>query len=331
MSRHSTILLLSLGTLFGAAPPGTGGEPPPPSQPRVATVVPDVTPKSHRGLPLVHEIHPRLLTGGAPTPAGFESLEKAGVRTIISVDAARPDVAMATERGIRYIHLPVGYDGIDQRTTRLLARAIREADGPVYLHCHHGRHRAPAAAAVGLRALGRIDASRGRRILEVIGTSRDYPGLHAAVAEAKAEPASVIDAVDPAELRSVAIVSDLAGGMADLDRIHDRLRLLAKHDWRTPPTHPDLDSVVEAGILTERFRSMAHLPMGSSPDGTTGASPPMTLTRSIELATTLETALKTRSPEEATAILGRISSECRACHRVHRNTTSRRPVGTDGG
>ena len=330
MSRLSPILLLSIGTLLGAAPWGSSSEPPS-SQPAVETVVPDVMPKSHRGLPLVHEIHPRLLTGGAPTPAGFESLEKAGVRTIISVDAARPDVALATERGMRYIHLPIGYDGIDRRTTRLLARAIREAEGAVYLHCHHGRHRAPAAAAVGLQALGRIDSSQGRRILEVIGTSRDYPGLHAAVAEAKAEPASVIDAVDPAELRSVAIVSDLAGGMADLDRIHDRLRLLAKHDWRTPPTHPDLDPVVEAGILTERFRSMAHLPMVSAADATTDAAPPMTLARSIELATTLEGAVKTRTPQEATAILGRISSECRACHRVHRNTTSRRSVPTGGG
>ncbi len=330
MSRLSPILVLSLGSLLGAAPWGSSSEPPP-SQPAVVTAVADITPKSHRGLPLVHEVHPRLLTGGAPTPAGFEALQEAGVRTIISVDAARPDVAMATARGIRYIHLPVGYDGIDRRTTHLLARAIREADGPVYLHCHHGRHRAPAAAAVALRALGRIDASRGRRILEVIGTSRDYPGLHAAVAEAKAEPTAVSDAVDPGELRPVAIVSDLAGGMADLDRIHDRLRLLAKHDWRTPPTHPDLDPIVEAGILTERFRSMAHLPMGSSPDGTAGDASPMTLARSIELATTLEAALKTRRPQEATAILGRISSECRACHRVHRNTSSRRPVGTDGG
>lgn len=330
MSRLSPILLLSIGTLLGVASWGSNAEPPS-SQTAAETVVPDVTPKSHRGLPLVHEIHPRLLTGGAPTPAGFESLEKAGVRTIISVDAARPDVAMATARGIRYIHLPVGYDGIDRRTTRLLARAIREAEGTVYLHCHHGRHRAPAAAAVGLQALGRIDSSQGRRILEVIGTSRDYPGLHAAVARAEAEPAAVIDAVDPGELRPVAIVSDLAGGMADLDRIHDRLRLLAKHDWRTPPTHPDLDPVVEAGILTERFRSMAHLPMASAADATTGDGSPMTLARSIDLATTLEGAVKMRRPQEATAILGRISSECRACHRVHRNTSSRRPVGTDGG
>ncbi len=327
MSHHSTILLLSLGTLLGAVSGSSGGEPP---QPVVATAVAGVTPKSHRGLPLVHEVHPRLLTGGAPTPAGFEALQEAGVRTIISVDAARPDVAMATERGMRYIHLPVGYDGIDRRTTHLLARAIREADGRVYLHCHHGRHRAPAAAAVGLRTLGRIDASRGRRILEVIGTSRDYPGLHAAVAEAEAEPAAVLDAVDPAELRSVAIVSDLAGGMADLDRIHDRLRLLAKHGWRTPPTHPDLDSVVEAGILTERFRSMAHLPMASSVEAKDDAAPPMDLARSIELATTLEGLVRMRRPQEATTTLGRISAECRACHRVHRNAPARPARDLDG-
>jgi len=36
-----------------------------------------------------------------------------------------------------------------------LARAVQaaEAQGPVYLHCHHGKHRAPTAAAVVCRAL----------------------------------------------------------------------------------------------------------------------------------------------------------------------------------
>ncbi|MCP4495754.1 MAG: hypothetical protein GY825_03130 [Phycisphaeraceae bacterium] len=76
---------------------------------------------------------------------------------------------------------------------------------------------------------------------------------------------------------------------------------------------------------------MAHLPMASSADATTDAATPMDLVRSIELATTLEAAVRMRRTQEATAILGRISSECRACHRVHRNTSSRRPVGTDGG
>ena len=109
------------------------------------------------------------------------------------------------------------------------------------------------------------------------------------------------------------------------------IALLAALVLSAAPTQAAGDPVVEAGILTERFRSMAHLPMASSADATTGDASPMTLVRSIDLATTLEGAVKMRRPQEATAILGRISSECRACHRVHRNTSSRRPVGTDGG
>ncbi|MDG2020621.1 MAG: hypothetical protein P8J59_01585 [Phycisphaerales bacterium] len=270
-------------------------------------------------LRLVHQVGPVFFTGGSPRgDADFESLRAAGIQTVISVDGAKPEVEPARLRGIRYVHLPIGYDGVESSVAVRLARAIRDLPGPIYLHCHHGRHRAPAAAAVGLASLGRLEPSRGIRMLEIVGTSRDYPGLYSAVGGSAPLSKTAIDAIPLGDLPSVATVSDVATGMADVDRIHDRLRLLAANDWVTPARHADLVPAVEAGILTERFRGMSHLAPNTGSAGTP-AGPPPDFRRAIDLASSLEMAVGEGRVSEADAILGAISSECRACHRLHRN------------
>src|SRR5688572_4221378 len=60
-----------------------------------------------------HEIAPGVLTGSGPRGgASFKELAAQGVRTVISVDGAKPDVVAAREHGLRYVHLPIGYDGV---------------------------------------------------------------------------------------------------------------------------------------------------------------------------------------------------------------------------
>jgi hypothetical protein len=55
-----------------------------------------------------------LYSGGQPEgEAGFSDLKRLGIATIISVDGARPDVDRARSIGMRYVHLPFGYDGDD--------------------------------------------------------------------------------------------------------------------------------------------------------------------------------------------------------------------------
>ena len=279
----------------------------------------EVQPVQLGDLRLVHQVGPAFFTGGSPRgDADFESLRAAGIRTVISVDGAKPEVERARVRGIRYVHLPIGYDGVDSSVAVRLARAIRDLPGPIYLHCHHGRHRAPAAAAVGLASLGRLEPSRGVRMLEIVGTSRDYPGLYAAVGGSAPLSKTAIDAIPLGDLPSVATVSDLATGMADVDRIHDRLRLLAANGWVAPADHADLVPAVEAGILTERFRGMSHLsPVTGSVEKSTGS--PLDFRRTIDLAMSLEAAVGVGRTADADAILGSISSDCRACHRRHRN------------
>jgi protein tyrosine/serine phosphatase len=59
-----------------------------------------------------------------------------------------------------------------------LAKAVRELEGPIYIHCHHGKHRSPAAASVACVAAGLVPKSQGVAILELAGTSPNYRGLY---------------------------------------------------------------------------------------------------------------------------------------------------------
>ena len=87
---------------------------------------------------------------------------------------------MPESYGLRYVHLPHGYDGIDQRRARELAKAVRDLPGPIYIHCHHGKHRSPAAAAVACVGAGLLKPDRSLCVLNTAGTSTNYRGLYQA-------------------------------------------------------------------------------------------------------------------------------------------------------
>jgi len=99
-------------------------------------------------LPNAVHVHAKVISGGQPDgEAAFQELHRLGVKTVISVDGAAPDLELAKKYGLRYVHLPHGYDGIPEPRVQELAKAVRDLEGPIYIHCHHGKHRSPAAAA----------------------------------------------------------------------------------------------------------------------------------------------------------------------------------------
>ena len=53
-----------------------------------------------------------------------------GVKTVISVDGAKPDVDLAKKHGMRYVHLPHGYDGVPDDRAKELAKAVRRPGRP---------------------------------------------------------------------------------------------------------------------------------------------------------------------------------------------------------
>lgn len=207
------------------------------------------------GLHNVFQVSAQVYSGSEPQGReAFESLVTLGVKTIVSVDGARPQVELARERGLRYVHIPIGYDGLPERARLALVRVMRESDGPVYIHCHHGKHRGPAAAAVACRSAGQLDAAAAEGLLGLAGTSRDYQGLYRDVLQ------SVPPGTDQPlpELVEVAPVELLVSGMADLGRQFDDLKLCREAGWKTPAEHPDLVPRRVARLVQEGLHELGR-------------------------------------------------------------------------
>lgn len=206
----------------------------------------------HNVLPIVKGI----INGSRPEgDAGFDSLVEMGVKTVISVDGARPDAARADARGMRYVHIPIGYDGIDEETQLLLARALRDLPRPIYIHCHHGKHRGPTAAAVGLTLLGEINAEQAVDFMTRAKTSSSYEGLYACAAGAAAVHPRAIQMIEP-EFTEYAAVSGLTASMAAIDDAWENLKVVRDAGWRVPRDHPDLVPAAEAGRLADLLSNL---------------------------------------------------------------------------
>ncbi|MCU0962892.1 MAG: hypothetical protein MUF48_22580 [Pirellulaceae bacterium] len=269
------------------------------------------SPSETEGLHNVMEVSHGIYSGSEPLgEEGFASLQQLGFNTIISVDGARPDVERARTYGLRYIHIPVGYDGISHESGQLLARATKEADGPIYIHCHHGKHRGPAAAAVACIAAGRMTAREALGILERAGTSKDYAGLWRDVAN-YAPPAA--DAELP-ELVEVAQVDSLAAAMAQLDRSWDHLKRCREANWSAPVEHPDLVPSQEALLIEEALRE-AGRNLGSE----CGEQFRQWLTAAQEAARQLRVRLNTADRAGATEQFLRLEQSCPQCHHTYRD------------
>jgi protein tyrosine phosphatase (PTP) superfamily phosphohydrolase (DUF442 family) len=253
----------------------------------------------------------RIYAGGEPHGGeAFANLAKLGVKTIVSVDGAKPDVEAAKQHGLQYVHIPIGYDGVPEDAGQSLARLVREADGPFYVHCHHGKHRGPAAAAVACIASESADGKQALRILERAGTSRDYPGLWRDVENYTPPPA---DAALPV-LVETAEIGSFAAAMAQIDRSYDNLKLCRDAGWKTPDDHPDLAPGQEALLLQEGLHEAARN-LADAYD----AQFKTWLAEAEEHAKAVQAALKSQSADNATTQFSALEQSCKQCHQKHRD------------
>ncbi len=181
-----------------------------------------------RHLPNAWRITPKVISGGLPEDdAAFAELAALGVKTVISVDGMTPDVATAKKHGLRYVHLPHGYDQVPVERGHELARAVKDLPGPIYIHCHHGKHRSPSAAVVACIEAGELPAEAGEAILRSAGTNPNYRGLYDSVRKARPLPAGELSRLK-VEFREVSPIPPLAAAMVELERAFDRTVKLEK-------------------------------------------------------------------------------------------------------
>lgn len=270
-----------------------------------------------RHLPNPVRVHPQVISGGLPEgDAAFSELRDLGIRTVISVDGAKPDVKTAEKYGLRYVHLPHGYSGIPEELSPLLAKAVRDLPGPVYVHCHHGKHRSPAAAAVACVGAGLIDSDTARRVLTVAGTGENYKGLFQSVEAAERVDDAELDAL-VAEFPATARLPAMAEAMVQIEHLLDHLKSIEKANWKTPADQPGLTGAHESLLLREQFTELLRTDdLKGRPDGF------QKLTREAErLARHLETVLgePTVDPAAAQDALTAVQLNCKGCHQQFRD------------
>ena len=289
--------------------------------PRVVTLPPPpvdaAKPTDVPGLHNVVAYHEGLYSGSVPEgDEGFESLAAMGVRTIISVDGAAPDVAEAKKHGMRYVHLPIGYGGFSKQRELEIARAIRDLPGPTYIHCHHGKHRSAGAAGAAAVALGYISPEEAVARMKVSGTAPNYKGLYKCAEQATPVSKAELDRAS-ADFPEVSRTSGLIDMMVEIDEVFDHLKAVEKAGWAPPKDHPDLVPLAEASRLESLLRGLRD-------DADVKSKPAEFhdwLKQAADRVQTLEDQL-TASPvaaDKLSATFKLINADCKQCHAKYRD------------
>ena len=223
-------------------------------------VLPEVEPVEAEGLHNVFRLSDRILSGDeSEGPAALQQLVDWGVRTILSVDGKIPDAEAAEALGMRYVHVPIQYDGIDPDEMLAIAKTFRELEGPFYVHCYHGKHRGPAAAAIGRVVLDGVPREKAMaEMRQWCSTSSKYEGLYATVAAAQI-PTEEESARFQFDFSPAHRFEGMRAVMIQLARTFDRVKAAEKRGWMVDPEHPDVAPAHEVTQLHQLFEAFADL------------------------------------------------------------------------
>lgn len=276
-----------------------------------------MTPTDYPGLHQVVAYAPGIYSGAVPEgDAGFATLKAMGIKTIISVDGAKPELDRANEQGLSYVHLPFGYDGVPHDRQLEIARAVRDLEHPIYIHCHHGKHRSAAGTATAAVALGLLTNEQAIARMKVSGTAPSYRGLYRDVEAATPVSKAQLDSASH-DFPQVWQTENMVDAMVAIDAAHDHLKDIQQAGWKVPAAHPDLIPASEAGQLADLLRNLR--------DDEHVAREPKELADwmldASSHATELETQLVNDSSQiqKLDALFKRVSQSCRDCHNTYRN------------
>lgn len=263
-----------------------------------------------------------VFSGNTPEgEEGFAALAKLGVKTIISVDGAKPEVELARKHGLRYVHLPHGYDGISTNLQLQLIKAGQSLPGPIYVHCHHGKHRGPAAAAVICMADQGWNKAQAEAFLVKAGTATNYVGLYGVVREFKKPTIEQLRAM-PLSFPETAKVSGLVEVMVQIDERWEHLKAIRAAGYLSPKEQPDLQPANETVILWEHYREAQRFP-----ETIQHGSDMIEQFKSAEnAAKEVERLLRLFAAEARPEIKGQldkafdgVAKSCSTCHQAHRD------------
>lgn len=248
-----------------------------------------------------HHLTPNLLVGPRPSREQIEELSAFGIQKVISVDALPPESSL-WGKSIRVRHLPLSYRELPKTLQLRLARELTTDGVKTYVHCHHGKHRGPAAALAALRTLDQLDQAEATVWLDRCGV--EYKGLRDAVQNARPESSDDILAALP--LEEIAATRSLSRMMAEIDQVWDRLKKVPSPDDPIAKTQ-----IEDASHLVDLFR------LSSKSAGPVDPAYPKQMREAVDLATALENQLQLGL--DTTQLRADLRASCRTCHKAFRN------------
>jgi protein tyrosine phosphatase (PTP) superfamily phosphohydrolase (DUF442 family) len=276
----------------------------------------NVAPEEYPGLHNVYHLSSNIVSGGEPHgEAALKRISEMGVKTILSVDGKIPDQKTAAKYGMRYVHVPIKYSGIEPEDLLRIAKMFRELEGPFYVHCFHGKHRGPAAAAVGRLVLD--GAAREQALAEMrqwCGTAEKYEGLFRLIATQEMPTANESAKLDW-DFPAARPLGDFRNVMIEITRHSDNLKALSAREWKTDPDHPDIDPLNESEKIAGLFARGAQL------DSVKQAKQDFRdwMGLSAQASADLVAALKSADKTSASKAWRTVKKTCGACHSEYRN------------
>jgi hypothetical protein len=286
--------------------------------------LPTTPPGELPGLHNVYHLSDSVISGSEPHgEEAFEALAAMGVRTILSVDGKVPEAELAARHGMRYVHTPIRYNGIEEDELVRIAKTFRELEGPFYVHCFHGKHRGPAAAAVGRIVIDGADRVRAvSEMRQWCGTSKKYAGLYETLAAHELPDAEQTAAYEW-DFPAAKPVEGLRGAMVDMARHFDDLELAVLADFGPDPDHPDLAPLNDARVLLQLFDDCLALEEIDSRPAEFRADLEDSRAAGAALVELLQDRVgEALSPEDlrrAGAAFEVIDQACSSCHKGYRN------------
>jgi protein tyrosine phosphatase (PTP) superfamily phosphohydrolase (DUF442 family) len=243
----------------------------------------------------------------------FEALKAEGITTVVTVDGAMPDVEAAERVGLKYVHIPIGYDGISKDEEAEIVKAVSESDGPVYVHCHHGLHRGPAAAAVARMTLDGVSNEEAVAGLKASGCSPAYDGLFRDVLFFAPPSKETLQAIGP--LPSAIKPKGVRDAMIHVSDHFDYIKASQGARWAQLPQFPDITPAHEATMLRETFRELARTPEAQAKPAELQAW----LGEAESHSAALEDALRVGDLGKADTAFTALKESCTSCHASYRD------------
>lgn len=278
------------------------------------------------------QVTENVYSGAVPEgQLAFEELKKLGIKTVVSVDGMKPNVELAAACGLKYVHLPHGYDGISSQRLQEIAKALLELPKPVYVHCHHGKHRSPAATASACIMLSWIDREAGLKVLSIAGTNPNFRGLVQTVEESKPADPSALKRLT-VEFKAVSEIAPLTEQMVVMDELFEKIGK-GIEQYTVPNANPNTKPNVEAKpkddkfeqdrlkladtalLLTESYIELLRTTNDSK------AEYLQLLEHGRNLSEQLETTLR-RKPLQAKQSWTQLKENCTRCHQKFRDNAS---------